>query len=104
MAVLAGWYATVAVALALWISDLPATSPVDDECYGFGCDWSPRDIAVVALLFLTPVLLVGGGVALATLSLTGRRLTSAVVTGTLAAAVGLVGTPAVLVLGWMALS
>lgn len=101
---LAGWYATVAAALALWISELPATSPIDDECSGFGCGWSPRDVVVVTLFLLIPALLVGGGAALVTLSLTGRRLSSAVVTGTLAAAVGLVGTPAVLVLGLAALS
>jgi hypothetical protein len=97
LGVLAGWYATVLVAFALWFPTLSDAPSVDQDCAGFGCGLSPRESAVVGLYllgaFILPVSIAGS---LATLGLTLLKpVRSGVVAGTLAAAVGLIGVPAV---------
>jgi hypothetical protein len=93
--VLAGWYATVIVALGLWVPTLPDAAPAE-ECYTFDCAFSPREGVILGLAAVGPI---GGAVsiavAVATLGLAVvNPMRSAVVAGTLAAAAGLI-VPAV---------
>lgn len=97
LAVLAGWYATVVAAVGLWLPTLSDVAPGDDGCSSFGCGFSPRESATLGLLlvssFVGPISVAA---AVATLGLTVvKPIRSSVVAGTLAAAVGVIGVPAV---------
>ncbi|WP_433532972.1 hypothetical protein ACQPYA_13765 [Micromonospora sp. CA-263727] len=99
-AVLAGWYATILVAAALWVSALPAEK-TDGSCdgIGFGCTPSARDGALLLAIFYgLPALAVSFLVSLVMLAvMVAARVRSGLVAGNVAAFTGLVGLAAVAV-------
>jgi hypothetical protein len=92
LAVLSGWYLTVAAGVGVWVFSL-ADVKGDDCCggLGFGCTPSPRDgAALMVVIFVIPGLLAGfaGGVALLG-ALSAARVRSGIVSGTASAVLGI---------------
>lgn len=93
-AVLAGWYATVIVAVAVWVHSLDDSEPAD--CSGWGC-WSDQAwgflLTRVAAFWLLPLCILAS---LVTLTVTAGKLRTGWSAGGLAAVAGLVGGPVLL--------
>jgi hypothetical protein len=91
LATLAGWYAAVIAAFAVFVSTLP-DKKTDGTCdgIGFGCTPNPRDGAlIVAIVFGIPLLLASMLASAVTLAVAvAARIRSGLAAGTLAACTG----------------
>lgn len=92
LAVLSGWYLTVAVGVGAWVFSLPNVKD-DESCdgIGFGCTPNPRDgAALVVVIFVIPGLLASFAAGVALLGvLSAARVRSGIVSGTASAVLGI---------------